>query len=179
MHWCAGHWAHLALLAAVGGALALGAAQQLVQRLATVLVVAEPNRVGAIGGARYSSSILSVWHDGLAPADGCQGSRESDWRSRPPVSMSGSRARLLSPRSASAASPKTGRAPARSRLRKGEEGAHGISDCRQLACAAPPPAARRLPDLGQVPLCAPCPSSRLAARRSWPPSPGYSRRAHS
>ena len=69
------YWAHLALLAAVGGALALGAAQQLVQRLATVLVVAEPNRVGAIGGARYSSSILSVWHDGLAPADDCQGSR--------------------------------------------------------------------------------------------------------
>ena len=43
------YWAHLALLAAVGGALALGAEQQLVQRLATVLVVAEPVRVGALG----------------------------------------------------------------------------------------------------------------------------------
>ena len=52
--------------------------------------------------------------------------------------MSGSRARLLSPRSASAASPaKSKESSARSRLCKGKEGAHGISDCRQLACAAP------------------------------------------
>ena len=43
------YWAHLALSAAVGGALALGAEQQLVQRLATVFVVAEPVRVGALG----------------------------------------------------------------------------------------------------------------------------------
>ena len=68
---------------------------------------------------------------------------------------------------------KMGREFARSRLRKGEGGAHGISDCRQLTCAAPPPSARRFAHLGQAPLCAlpllpPAAALLLAASRSWP-----------
>ena len=159
MHWCAGHWAHLALLAAVGGALALGAEQQLVQRLATVLVVAEPGRVGALGGARCSSSILSVWHDGLAPGDGCQVSTS-------PTQEAGLLSLCLArePASSRPAQPPRRVPPKAKRARallpvqgegRGARNQRLPSACvRSTSAACAAPSARRLPDLGQAPLCA-------------------------
>ena len=172
-HWCAGHWAHLAVLAAVGGALALGAEQQLVQQLATVLVVAEPGRVGA-PGARCSSSILvfgmTASLQRMTARAAASPTQEAGLLS---LCLAQEPASSLAPLSLRGESRQKQRESARSRLCKGKEGAHGISDCRQLACAAPLLRAQHhqhgaSQTWGRL-HCAPCPSSRLlAASRSWP-----------